>query len=55
MKTFDVYRANGEWVNTVQANNEQDALIVAWRKYFGDPNGILSPRNDGTLKVIEKK
>lgn len=51
MKTWNAYRWNGEYVTTVQAASADEALAIAWRKYFGDTNGILKPRNDGTLTV----
>ena len=51
---YDIYRRNGEWVGQVEADNDTEALVKAWRKYFGDPNGVLTVRNDGTLRVIRK-
>ncbi len=52
--TYDIYRRNGEWVGQVTADTQPEALTAAWRKYFGDPNGVLTPRDDGTLNVIAR-
>jgi len=51
---WDMYRWNGEWVGEVRAVGGREALRVGWNRYFGCPSGVLEPRDDGTLRVVER-
>ncbi len=52
---WNIYRHNGEWVGRVEAQTQEEALVLAWAKYFGMPLEAAKGRvrNDGTLRVVK--